>query len=243
MKIYIDESGSINTTDAKLNKYFIICLLIPKDEKRLKKVYKSFISSNLKTLKTLDKKNKMFDAQGNFLELKGSSLNKEMKLKFLNYFCKNNLFEVRYIVLENQNCKPKIAQNKARTFNYLLKLSIENCFHKKLFNEKTIYLDIDERNVKTDSKYSLEDYLYTSLGLEMDLIDNVFVHYYDSSQNPLIQIADVFSNIKYSNIITEGAYNDILKNLEKQKYILPDFVFPYKKGIFNCIRSYNNTEH
>lgn len=225
MNIYIDESGSINTK----NIYpFIIGIVIPTDVVKLKKVYKRFVSKYYKDLKNLDKANKMFRKDGFFLELKGACFDKNMKLNFLDYFCRNNLFKVRYIVLNNTKIEEKFVENKARTFNFLMKLFIENCFHLKYFSDKEVSLQIDERNIKTNSKYSLEDYLNQELRLNLDLIEKAKVVYFDSAKNTIIQIADVFSNIKFSDYATNGAYKDILKEYYKKGYILKDFYFPRK---------------
>ena len=120
-------------------------------------------------------------------------------------------------------------KNKARTFNYLLKIFLINSIKKKYIEDKQIFLQIDERNVKTDSKYSLEDYLNQELLLSDNLIENVQVQYFDSSHNSFIQIADVFSNIMYSNLITKGSYQNEIEKLQQDKYILPPFIFPKKK--------------
>lgn len=229
ISMYIDESGSIHPTSEKLNRYFIIGIVIPKDSKQLKKVYKTFIRKNIDELKRLDTDNKMFDKNGKFVELKGSSMNKVMKLNFIEFFCKNNLFEVRYIILDNNLLEERFIKNKARTFNYLLKIFLINSINKKYIEDKQIFLQIDERNVKTDSKYSLEDYLNQELLLNDNLIETVQVQYFDSSQNCFIQIADVFSNIMYSNLITKGGYQKELEQLQQDKYILPPFIFPQKK--------------
>lgn len=229
ISMYIDESGSIHPTSQKLNRYFIIGIVIPKDSKKLKKVYKTFIRKNIDELKKLDVEGKMFDSNNKFIELKGSSMDKAMKLKFIEFFCRNNLFEVRYIILDNNLLDSRFIKNKARTFNYLLKIFLINSIKKKYIVDKEIFLQIDERNVKTDSKYSLEDYLNQELLLNDNLIENVQVQYFDSSQNCFIQIADVFSNIMYSNLITKGSYQEELKKLQQDKYILPPFIFPKEK--------------
>ena len=65
--------------------------------------------------------------------------------------------------------------------------------------------------------------------LNDNLIENIQVQYFDSSQNCFIQIADVFSNIMYSNLITKGGYEKELEKLQQDKYILPPFIFPKKK--------------
>ena len=171
----------------------------------------------------------MFDSEGKFIELKGSSMDRPMKLEFINYFCRNNLFEVRYIILDNNKIDDRFIKNKARTFNYLIKLFLINSIKKKYIEDKEIFLQIDERNIKTDSKYSLEDYLNQELQLNDNLVENAQVQYFDSSQNCFIQIADVFSNIMYSNLITDGGYKEQIKKLKNDKYILPPFIFPDKK--------------
>lgn len=223
MNLYIDESGSINATR---NKNFIISVVIPTDTKKLSKVHKRFVSKYMDRLKELDENNKMFTEDGDFKELKGSCFDKEMKLNFLNYFCRNDLLKIRYIILNNEKLDSRFTKNKARTFNYLMKLFLTNTINKKIIKSENIFLQIDERNVKTDSKFSLEDYLNQELVLHSNLVKDVKVEYFDSSNNRLIQIADVFSNIRYSDIVTGGAYKGIIMKLKSEKYILSDFKFP-----------------
>ena len=229
ISMYIDESGSIHPTSGKLNRYFIIGIVIPKDPVRLKRVYKLFIRKNINYLKKLDKDNKMFREDGKFIELKGSSMDRELKLEFINFFCKNNLFEVRYIILDNNNLEERFIKNKARTFNYLIKIFLINSFKRKYIKDKEIFLQIDERNVKTESKFSLEDYLNQELILNDNILENIQVQYFDSSQNCFVQIADVFSNIMYSDLITNGNYRKEIEKLQEERYILPPFIFPKKK--------------
>lgn len=226
MDVYIDESGSVHSTNILLNRYFIIGIVMPENTKKLLKSYKLFIRKNFNELKNTDKEYKMFSKNGKFKELKGACFNRKMKMKFLDFFCRENSFKVGYIILDNNKLQPKFISNKARTFNYLLKLFFTNALQWKYIETKSLFLNIDERNVKTDSKFSLEDYLNQELILNMDLLDSVHARYYDSAQNKLIQIADVFSNIMYSNIRTNGAYDKEIKKLMKEGYILPLFKFP-----------------
>lgn len=226
MNIYMDESGSIHPVTKNLNRFFIIGIIIPENEEKLRRVYKIFVRKNLKTLKALDKQNRMFHQNGKFIELKGSCFDRKMKQEFLNFFCQNNLFKVGYIILDNNKLQKKFIVNKARTFNYLLKLFLSNAVKKGYLKDKNLFLQIDERNVRTDSKFSLEDYLNQEMVLNQNLIETVKVCYFDSSQNKLIQIADVFSNILYSNIVTHGAYNHALRKLMQEGYLLPRFQFP-----------------
>lgn len=223
MNIYIDESGSINT---KNKTPFVVGTVMPADVNKFKKVYKRFVSKYYNDLKTLDKDNKMFRKDGSFLELKGSCFDRQMKINFLEFFCRNDLFKVRYIILKNNKILDKFAENKARTFNYLTKLFLENSFTLNIISDKEIFLQIDERNIKTNSKFSLEDYLNQELILDSGLVEKVSVQYFDSSQNCIIQIADVFSNIKYSDYLTKGAYKEVIKKYQRKGYILKNFNFP-----------------
>lgn len=80
---YIDESGSMTKKYLNYykNKYFVICLIMPKNKDRLRRAFKRFVSSNFDELKKMDKDRKMFYDSGNFKELKGSCFSKEIKNK------------------------------------------------------------------------------------------------------------------------------------------------------------------
>ncbi|MCL2859287.1 MAG: DUF3800 domain-containing protein [Oscillospiraceae bacterium] len=226
MNLYIDESGSIDIKKNNFNKYFIISVLMTNDKDKLKTIYKRFVSKNMNKLKQLDEDFKMFSKDGSFTELKGSCFDRELKNEFLDYFCRNNLLQVRYIILNNDNLEEKFTKNKARTFNYSMKIFLLNSIHMKMITNTQLYLQIDERNIKTDSKFSLEDYLNQELVLDLNLIEDIKVDYFNSENNALIQISDVFANIKYSNLKTKGKYSAKLHQLEKEGYILKDFKFP-----------------
>lgn len=228
MNLYMDESGSVHSVSSDLNRFFIIGIMMPNDIKKLKRVYKLFVRKNFQKLINLDKQNKMFQKNGKFQELKGCCFDKQMKLEFLKFFCQNQLLKIGYIILDNKQLQAKFIVNKARTFNYLLKLYLTSSLQRKYIFGRQMFLHIDERNVKTDSRFSLEDYLNQEIVLNLDLIDRVHVQYYDSARSQLIQIADVFSNIMYSNIVTQGAYQKELEKLANRGYILPLFRFPKK---------------
>ncbi len=93
LNMYIDESGSVHPTSKNFSRYFIIGIVIPKNPLKLKRVYKTFVRKNFKILKELGKENKMFDNNGKFIELKGSSMNKPMKLNFMDFFVKIMLWK------------------------------------------------------------------------------------------------------------------------------------------------------
>ncbi|MGL5625598.1 DUF3800 domain-containing protein [Cetobacterium sp.] len=226
--IYIDESGSMNNKHITSFPYFVIAKVLVKDKKKLKTVFKRFISKNIKELKNLDLlHNKMFDSNGNFKELKGSCLTKEFKIKLTNYLCKNNLFEIFFIKIENKNVTDKLYENTARAFNFVLGLSFSYYLKKGSLIKNDYVLQIDTRNVKNNASKSLEDYLNTKLSLEEDLIDSITVEYFDSEQNIIIQIADFFSNLYYSECLTNN-YTEIFDELRKNNYIHDSFIFPIK---------------
>lgn len=224
MNIYIDESGTINN---KLkNEYFIITLIIPDNSNTLKKSYKRFVSSNLKELKKIDNKQKMF-LNGSFHELKGSAFNKPMKKKFVNFFSRKNNFSLFYIKVNNSRLNDSFCLNTSRVFNYLLKISLDFFLKNDYIKSENQVLQLDERNERTESKFFLEDYLNTELSITGINRGNFTVSYFDSANNLNVQIADVFSNILYSHLKT-GAYSDELNTLKNSGILKCIFEFPYK---------------
>ncbi|MFL0196324.1 DUF3800 domain-containing protein [Clostridium sp. WILCCON 0269] len=225
MHIYIDESGSM-TTDSitSNNRYFIIAILLVAEPKKLRRVYERFISKYFDDLKESDKNGKMF-RRGKFVELKGSSLTPEMKKIFLEYFCRNNHFQILYIKVDNSKVTKNFYKNKARAFNYVLKLALENLYNSGVLTDRNWALNIDERNVKADERHQLREHLLTEF-IGKDIVDEIQLEYFDSSNNKLIQLADVFSNLYYSNILTNNSYKDEIQYMIDNKYLLSTFIFP-----------------
>lgn len=223
LNIYIDESGSINNT-FKQNQDFIITLIVPTDKKRLEHTYKRFVSKNYDDLKELDKDNKMF-LNGKFRELKGSQFDRPMKQKFVRFFSKKKHFEIYYIQIKNCQLSNEFCQNTARVFNYVMRLALQYLIKNNFLNQEDFNLQLDERNEKTETKHFLENYLNTELSLGGTTNGKFTVCYFDSSNNKFIQIADVFSNIFYSHLLTNAYANEIqlLRNSDILKFI---FVFP-----------------
>ncbi len=204
--------------------YFIICTVRAKDPDKLKKLYKRFVAKNFKKLKEIDN-GKMFDGN-KFKELKGFSFNYEMKMNFISYFCRPDLLEIYYIKVLNKNLSsPKLYKNTARAFNYLYKLMLQCFLKKKLLPNDEYMIQFDNRNQKNESINSLEDYLNMTLHFE-GYTDEITIKYFNSENNCLIQIADVFSNIFYSYCINEKNYNEEIKKLKSKKVIKGIFQFP-----------------
>nr|WP_288664660.1 DUF3800 domain-containing protein [uncultured Anaerostipes sp.] len=71
----------------------------------------------------------------------------------------------------------------------------------------------------------MENYLNTELSMNGTTDKKFDVTYYDSSDNNLIQIADVFANLYYSHLQT-GGYKNELKKLEEAGILKFVFTFP-----------------
>ena len=236
MVIYIDESGSINN-HIPGNEYFIIALVKAVDKDSIKKSYKRFVSSNFDRLLMLDcdkvkpstgqvikEGGKMF-CKGNFRELKGSQLDKKMKQKFVDFFVQKHSFELYYIIIDNKKLTDRFCENTARVFNYTLRLGLEYFISTGYLQSEDCILQLDERNEKTESKYFLENYLNTELSMNGTTGGKFAVQYFDSANNNIIQIADVFANLYYSHMKT-GGYKEYIQKLKDAKILKCLFKFP-----------------
>ncbi|MCM1534230.1 MAG: DUF3800 domain-containing protein [Corallococcus sp.] len=226
VSIFIDESGSMTTEYTEYSPYFLIALVIPQSARALKTTYKRFVHQHLDELKKLDKNNKMF-LNGKFKELKGSEFSPDLKRQFVEYFCRDNQLQIYYIVLDNKAIDKKFYKNTARAFNYSVKVALIHLIgHNYISNDEDIIIQIDERNQRTDAKAVLQEYLNTELSLEEDLCHkDIEVQYFDSCNNHLIQVADVFANLYYSELRT-GNYSNEFDMMKKQGYLKKIFVFP-----------------
>ena len=228
MNIYGDESGSINNRQVSENPHFVICLVRALNTDKLKRVHKRFIAANFDALKQLDAKhNKMFK-DGKFRELKGSCFDRSMKLNFLSYFSKSPLFELYYIIADNAHLNDRMCSNTARAYNYLICKAL-SCFrHRNLLPDEQCVLQLDERNERTETKYFLENYLNTELVLTSIFSNDFTVKYFDSAQNAIIQVADVFSNIMFSEQLTRN-YTKQINDLKQAGLLKFIFHFPLEK--------------
>ena len=102
---------------------------------------------------------------------------------------------------------------------------MEYFIHRGYIPKEDCSLQLDERNEKTESRFFLENYLNTELSMNGTTDKKFDVTYYDSSDNNLIQIADVFANLYYSHLQT-GGYKNELKKLEEAGILKLVFTFP-----------------
>lgn len=224
--LYIDESGTMTTSHSNDFPYFLIAVLRVFDSKSLKRKIKHFVSKHYEELKVSDTEGKMFK-DGEFQELKGSSLTPFLKIALANYLmgC-SNLFQIDIITIQNKKVKPETYENTARAFNYFLDLFITYKVRKGEYPCDEYLLQIDERNVKNDARRSLEDYLSIELCLKQELIKKATVSYFDSCNNSLIQLSDFFSNLYYSYLMKPKNYGPLIKKLKTNGVLKNGFVFP-----------------
>lgn len=222
--LYIDESGTMTVSHHKMHPYFIISVIRAKNIDRLKKAYKRFVGSHREELKESDERKLMFE-NSSFLELKGSCLTPKLKREFVDFFCRNEYFELFYIVAENSRIQEKFYKNTARAFNYLVRLALEYYIQHDYISDEGIILQLDERNEKTETKHFLENYLQTELGMKNVIKEDCKVKYYDSANNCIIQIADVFSNLYFSELKT-NAYTKEIEQMRNGGYLKHIFRFP-----------------
>lgn len=167
---------------------------------------------------------KMF-CKGSFRELKGSQLDKKMKQKFVDFFVQKHSFELYYIIIDNKKLTDRFCENTARVFNYTLRLGLEYFISTGYLQSEDCILQLDERNEKTESKYFLENYLNTELSMNGTTGGKFAVQYFDSANNNIIQIADVFANLYYSHMKT-GGYKEYIQKLKDAKILKCLFKFP-----------------
>ena len=225
MNIYGDESGSITKAFSTNQPYFVIALVKANNPVRVKRSFRRFVSSNMEQLKNLDGNDgKMFKA-GKFQELKGNQLEREMKMRFVDFFSQRNDIELFFIEIENKNITDELCRNTSRAFNYVICLNFKSLFRKRLIPNEECFLQLDERNERTETKYFLENYLNTELLLNGMTSKPFHVQYFDSKNNICIQIADVFANILYSHLRT-GAYTEQINKLRSTGILRNVFKFP-----------------
>lgn len=234
---FIDESGSIpkNIIRKHDKRYFLIGFVHTLNPKKLKNTYRRAISDLKKYYP-----NHFNSVCEDPNEMKGSEALPFMKDYILRKLIKNTDIKIAHMVVDNWYIKNVFRDDAERSFNYLVKIIIENFPLEK--NDKSFLdLKIDNRNSQVRSLKSLEDYLYQELILGKGMIDKVRVEYCDSKYNINIQVADMITHTiyqssrystipfpKYSEIdgVLDYTHPDTPKNL--YNIIRPRIVLPYR---------------
>ena len=223
--LYIDESGSMTSRFTKPYPFFVVSIIRASNTKKLKKLHKRFVRNNIDELREADKQHqKMFD-EVQFKELKGAAFTPDLKRKFVSFFCKNHALEIFYIVIDNKDVSNSFYDNTARAFNYTLKLALEYFRRRNMLPDDSYLIQLDERNERTETKYFLENYLNTELRMNDFISHDIKVEYFNSENNRLIQLSDVFANLYFSELMTHN-YQEAFKMMEDEGYIRYFFKFP-----------------
>lgn len=196
--LFIDESGTVPKGIFKGKGFFIITVLAVKDDdiEHVRKVFKS------ERLKVVRRVKNLHDKLRSEHEIKGSELTETQKEKiYKKVFEKcGDKIELSVIILDNSQATVKFRSNSSRVFNYLIKFYLDKYFRKKskFKNSERLKFVIDERNVATGSKSTLQEYLNTELNLVEEFSsEDIEVRYYDSKKFLLLQFTDFISNTFY----------------------------------------------
>lgn len=208
--IYVDESGSI-TNHSENHKYFVIGMVITSDNRRLKNQLKRARKKVLREINNNPNKYGHLIKDGEIVELKGYNLPNALRRIFVEQVHNNNC-DVVYcsMTINNQQINQNLKKNPNRTFNYFIKVMLTYLWKSNILqSNEDLTLVLDNRNVRTGSKYELEGYLYTTFIIEQEIFSNIKTEYVDSRDNRFVQYADLFANSVYR-----------LNNNNKSSYII-----------------------
>lgn len=229
--VFVDESGSVKKGLLSDRDYFVIAMIFTDNEKFLKKVFTK------QRLKVLTEEEKQLLAQSK--EIKGSAIEERRKKRIYQAVvdkCCHDV-EVGVIVLDLKESEERLRNVSSRAFNFLLARYLSAFYkkHSKFSAFECVDLYVDERNVKTGSKYTLEEYLNTEYNIEDPICEgDITVHYLDSKNRNLIQFADFLANTTYRAY--KKGDSEAAENLEILKKILCHhrvFYFPLTHNLDN----------
>lgn len=194
VNVFVDESGSVKKGPLEEKDFFIIALVFTDNEKFLNKVFKK------KRLKILTEKEMAILKETK--EIKGSAISEKRKADIYSSLlekCGKNM-EIGLIVLDLQRADDRLKQVSSRAFNFLIARYLSKSYtaHSKFREATAISFYVDERNVATGAKFTLEEYLNTEYNIEDPICEEaISVHYLDSKNRYLIQLADFIANTFY----------------------------------------------
>lgn len=192
--VFVDESGSIRRGPLDHPDYFVITLIFTDNEKFVKKV---FTKQRYKILNNTERR-----ILQNSKEIKGSLISERRKSAIYSSLvekCKDSL-EIGIIILDLAHADDKLKQVHSRSFNFLIARYLSKRYkpHSKFSAAPSISLFVDEQNVATGAKYTLEEYLNTEYNIENPICSgDIHVSYLDSKRRNLIQLADFVANTFY----------------------------------------------
>lgn len=228
---FVDESGSIKKGALKRKDFFVIAMIFTDNERFLNKVFKK------KRFQILNEEERKILSETK--EIKGSDISESRKKEIYSALvekCGENL-EVGVIVPDLKRADDRLKQNSSRAFNFLIARYLSKSYraHSKYNTAHDISFFVDERNVATGAKFTLEEYLNTEYNIEDPICEgNISVHYLDSKNRYLIQLADFVANTFYRAYKKNNP--DAKANVELLKDVLCNgkvfyFPLPYIKEI------------
>ncbi|HEM2744413.1 TPA: DUF3800 domain-containing protein [Streptococcus suis] len=198
----LDESGSITTSNAPNNRFFIIAGVTATNKDKVKRVFRKAKVNYLKHNPDV-----LLDIKS---EIKGSQMSIEFKDYVFSQLIAKTDIQFNYLVFDNYNALPRLREKPNITFNYLMFLKAD----KLLNNQTPLKLDLDDRNKSVESLKALEEYLQTKLCVESDRVSDVKVDFFDSANHTMIQIADIFANHLYRIFKQVAKNQDYTENME-----------------------------
>lgn len=205
---FYDESGSITLSNYENNRFFVIAGVSSSNENKTIRIFRK---AKVKYLR--DNKNLKFDIKK---EIKGSEMDLNFKEFIFNELMEKTDIKFNFIIFDNKNAVYNLRSQPSLCYNYLMYIQTNKLF----FKCDTLRLNLDNRNTAIESLKSLEDYLKLKYMFETQKVKNVKVKYYDSKDNELIQIADIFANFIFR--LSKGVQNQVEQQrsidiLEKMK--------------------------
>ncbi|MBG9368277.1 DUF3800 domain-containing protein [Streptococcus sp. NLN64] len=182
MNYYLDESGSITTSNSQHNRFFIIAGVSTQNPKKVKRVFRKAKLNYLKHNPDLE-----LDVK---TEIKGSEMPLDFKDYVFTQLIEKTDITFNFLVFDNHNVQDHLRQKPNITFNYLMYLKTNNL----ITSYEPVRLDLDERNKSVKSLKALEEYLQTRLCVEDNKTPDIRVEFFDSATHTMIQIADILAN-------------------------------------------------
>lgn len=181
--VYLDESGDLgfDFKNKKPSNFFTITIVIIKGIKTNKSIKKE-IETVIKRKLNLKKSKRRVD------EIKWSRTNLSIK-KYLYKRVADYDFDIYSISFNKKNVKDSLIKNKARLYNYFVKLLIDQVDLNNINNKLTIVLD---KSKNKEQIKDCNDYLIRNIESKISLEIDIDILHEDSTIMKQLQLADVF---------------------------------------------------
>lgn len=194
--IYVDESGTIPKPGTPVNNTdcFVLALVITSKPSKISRKFRKGI------VEICNRFSKYETELKNNNEIKGSHLlEREKAIIFEHFYDKCfETSEIGIVQLHNAKAEDKFRRQPALSFNFLVWKFINYYFaRQKICYEDvdTVHLVIDERNIASEARHDLQGYIeMENFKKDIPLFKGVTVNYVDSTNESLVQLADMIAN-------------------------------------------------